>query len=95
VLWIRTQGFDDQKFKKIQLKFLLFTYLFLIKNCNLQLQEKPSALKREHPALKRMKFITFFVFVGHFCTPGSRLKSCIESGSATLAFDSECFCYAT
>ncbi len=31
-----------------------------------KLQEKPSALKREHPAL-------FFVsmFVGHFCPPGS------------------------
>jgi len=37
--------------KKIQLTILL--YLFLIKNCNFlmsKLQEKPSALKRNHPA---------------------------------------------
>ncbi len=51
--------------KKIQLKF--FSFLFLIKNFNLfilglhkrasKLQEKPSALKREHPALQKMTFI--------------------------------------
>jgi hypothetical protein len=28
-----------------------------------QLQEKPSALKREHPALQNMKFIYFFQFL--------------------------------
>jgi hypothetical protein len=40
---IQIQGFDDLK-------------LFLIKNCNLimsKLQEKPSAFKREHPALQK------------------------------------------
>ncbi len=26
-----------------------------------KLQEKPSALKREHPALQKMKFINFFL----------------------------------
>ncbi len=32
-----------------------------------KLQEKPSALKREHPELKKMKFINFFsTFVGLF-----------------------------
>jgi hypothetical protein len=46
------QGFDDQKLKKIQLPD------FLIKNLNLLIsrppfkeKEKPSAQKREHPAL--------------------------------------------
>jgi hypothetical protein len=36
---------------------------FFIKDCNLlmsKLQEKTSALKREHPALQKMKFIKFF-----------------------------------
>ncbi len=49
---------------------------FLIKNSNLPTprpplktskpQKKPSALKREHPALKNMKF---FLCVCHFCPP--------------------------
>jgi hypothetical protein len=33
----------------------------------LELEEKPSALKKEHPALHKMKF------VDHFCPPGSGL----------------------
>jgi hypothetical protein len=37
-----------------------------------KLQKKPSALKREHPALQNMKFLNFFpIFVVHFCPPGS------------------------
>jgi hypothetical protein len=33
-----------------------------------KLQEKPSALKRGHPALQKMKFFNFIsIFVGHFC----------------------------
>jgi hypothetical protein len=28
-----------------------------------KLQEKPSALKREHPALQNMKFLDFFLFL--------------------------------
>ncbi len=49
--------------------------LFFIKNYNLlifrpperrsKLQKKPSALKREHPALQYMKFLNFF----YFCRP--------------------------
>jgi hypothetical protein len=45
----------------------------LIKNCNLliprppkrppKLQEKPSALKKEHPVLKNMKILDFFLFL--------------------------------
>ncbi len=46
-------------------------YLLLMKNCNFlvprlptsKLLEKPSALKREHPALQKMKFINFFLFL--------------------------------
>jgi hypothetical protein len=55
------------KKKKIKLKFFSS---FLIKNCNLLIprphkrtskqQEKPSALKREHPALKKINLLTFF-----------------------------------
>jgi hypothetical protein len=46
----------------------------LIKNCNLliprppqrtpKLQEKPSALKREHLAVQKMKIVSFFLFFG-------------------------------
>jgi hypothetical protein len=57
-------GFRCQKSegKKIQMNFFFF-----IKNCNVlksKLPEKPSALKREHPAL-------FSMFVGKYCLPGS------------------------
>jgi hypothetical protein len=31
-----------------------------------KLQEKPSALKAEHPGLKQMKFINFFYVCGSF-----------------------------
>ena len=53
-----------------------FFFLFLIKNCNFliprppyrtsKLQEKPSALKREHQTLPKMKCINFFLFSGSF-----------------------------
>jgi hypothetical protein len=33
------------------------------------LQEKPSALKREHPALQKLKFINFFLFLWVIFTP--------------------------
>jgi hypothetical protein len=36
-----------------------------------KLQKKPSALKREHPALQNMKFLNFSTLVGHFCPPRS------------------------
>jgi hypothetical protein len=62
--WI--QCFDDQKRKKKKYSRTFFLFLFLIINCNLlmsNLQEKPSALKRKHPALQKMKFIfSTFVF---------------------------------
>jgi len=51
-----------------------------------KLLKKPSAVKREHPALKNMKFLIFSIFVGHFCPPGSGSGSMdlTESGSETL-----------
>ncbi len=58
---------------KIQLtkKIILFwskiaIYLSLAFLKDVQLQEKPSAVKREHPALQKIKFINFFYFVVHF-----------------------------
>jgi hypothetical protein len=54
---IRTQGFDDQKMKKKN-TVGIFLNLFLSKNYNLlmsKLQEKPSALKRAHPALQKQE----------------------------------------
>jgi hypothetical protein len=47
-------------------------YIFWIENCNLlilrpsrrthKLQEKSSAIKREHPALQNMKILYFFLY---------------------------------
>ncbi len=56
-----------------------------------KLQEKPLALKREHPALQKMKFIYFFYVCGSvadpypgfgaFLTPGSGMGKKSGSGS--------------
>jgi hypothetical protein len=50
-----------------------------------KLQEKPSALKREHPESSTSKdeiYEDFSIFVGYFCPPGSGSGSRdpIESG---------------
>ncbi len=49
--------------------------IFLIKYCNLLIQsklhEKPSALKREHPALQNMKFPFFLFLLVIFLDPDS------------------------
>jgi hypothetical protein len=61
---IRIQSFDDQKLKKKKIQPKIFFISFLIKNCNLlmsKLQENLSALKREHPELRKMKCINFFL----------------------------------
>jgi hypothetical protein len=57
---IRIQGFDDQilKKKKTAENYFFFSYQILQFTIP-KLQEKPSALKREHPALQKMKFIKF------------------------------------
>jgi hypothetical protein len=63
LIWIH--GVDDHKLKKknIAEKFL---NVFC---CNLlmsTLQEKPSALKKEHPTLQKMKSISFFYVCASF-----------------------------
>jgi hypothetical protein len=65
------QVVDDQKLKKKNAA-KIFQKSFLIKNCNLlmsKLQEKPSAPKREHPALQKIKFIIFFYVYGSIANP--------------------------
>ncbi len=63
---IRIQSFDDQKLEKnLQLKkmwYQKFQYLSLGLHKGGKLQEKPSALKREHSALQNIKFVNFFLF---------------------------------
>jgi hypothetical protein len=53
-----------------------------------KLQKKPSALKREHPALQNMEFLIFSTFLGHFFTPGSvagaLLHSVLPCGSVNV-----------
>jgi hypothetical protein len=39
-----------------------------------KLQEKPSALKREHPALQKMKILSFFSFFGSFLPSWIRIR---------------------
>ncbi len=55
-----------------------------------KLKEKPSALKREHPALQKMKFINFFYvcrsFFPSWIRSGHGSRDPIESGSTALAF---------
>jgi hypothetical protein len=92
---IQIQGFDDQKLKK-KYRRTFFVYLVLINTVIAiyfmsKLQKKPSALKREQPALHKMNFFFFFsTFVGHFCPPGSGsgsrdpIESGYGSGSTTL-----------
>ncbi len=64
-------------------------YGFVDKNCNLliprpplrtsKLQEKPSALKREHPALQKTKFINFlFLFLRLFLPSWIRIRIRIQ-----------------
>jgi hypothetical protein len=87
---IRIQGFKDRKLKKIYsgkiLNFLgskttIYLSLFSIKG-RPKLQKKPSALKKEHPALQSMIFLNFSIFVGHFYPPGCGSGTDLtESGS--------------
>jgi hypothetical protein len=58
--------------------------IFLIKNCNLvipkpqegthKVQEKPSALKKEHPALQNMKILYFFYICRSFLPSWFRIQ---------------------
>jgi hypothetical protein len=40
-----------------------------------KLQEKPSALKREHPVLKNMKNLDFFHFCGSYLSSWIRIRN--------------------
>jgi hypothetical protein len=89
--WIRIQsGSRVLMTKNWKRKYSwFFLNIFLIKNCNLlmsKLQEKPSALKREHRAHQEWNLLTFSTFVGHFCPPGSQQGSRdpIESRSSPV-----------
>jgi hypothetical protein len=76
----RSSGFDDQKLKKCTAKrFFYFyeNYNFVIPRPperTSKLQQKPSPLKREHPALQNMKFINFFYFCGSFLPSWIRIR---------------------
>ncbi len=54
--------------KKIQIFWSKIVYLFIPRPPwrTSKLQEKPSVLKREHPALQNMKFLNFFQFLWLF-----------------------------
>jgi hypothetical protein len=75
------QDFDDQKIKKIY--SWKFINNFLIKNLLIprppkrtsKLQEKPSTLKREHPALQNMKILyLLFIFCGSYLPSWIRIQ---------------------
>ncbi len=63
----RNQGFKDKKFQIWHLKKFIFLPIKNVNSCNpmkSKLQEKPSALKRKHPALqKTWHCFTFFLFL--------------------------------
>jgi hypothetical protein len=76
-IWI--QGFDDQKLEKFtavkeNLCFLLKICSFILERTS-KLQQEPSPLNREHPALQHIEFLDFFSYCGLFCPPGSRSGS--------------------
>ncbi len=70
---IRIQGFDRKKYswnKKFYLSLGLLIARPLYRTS--KLQEKPSALKRQHPTIQKTISLTFFyIFVGQFCPYGS------------------------
>ncbi len=75
---IRIQGFDDQKLKKEKYRYrteffkAFFDYKWQV--TYVQAQEKPSALKREHPELQTMKVINFFCVCGSFLPSWIRIR---------------------
>ncbi len=79
---LMTKNWKNLKLKKIKAE--IFFFMFWIKNCNFlilrplkrtpKLQEKPSALKRKHPAIQNMKFLYFFFFCGSFLPSWIRLS---------------------
>ncbi len=90
-------GFWWPKIEEEKKKLKIFL-IFVIKTCNLlisrplwrmsKLQENPSAIKREHPALQKWDLLTFSYFEGHFCPPGSGSGAPIEYGSIRATIES-------
>ncbi len=85
---IRIRSFDDQaKIEEINIAEISF----LIKNCSFlipRVKERPSYRRSSHPALIKIKFINFSIFVGYFC-PWIRIRNSdtdpgdtIDSGSS-------------
>ncbi len=81
---IQIQGFDDQKLKK---KAENIISLFLYQK--LQFTYPQASIKdvqatwkafspQKHPSLNKIKFINFFIFVGHFCPSGSGFGSVLR-----------------
>jgi hypothetical protein len=66
------------KLKKFDIFFYKKLQFYLSK-----LNKKPSALKREHPALKNMKLLNLFMFLRVILPPGSGSGSYSESGSGS------------
>ncbi len=77
-IWIRIQ-IRVQHFKRIRIRIFFIPYKFAkyvpgpLKMTS-KLQEKPSAHKREHPALQKMKFINFFPFCRSFLPSWIRFR---------------------
>jgi hypothetical protein len=79
--WI--QGFDESKIVK-NLKLKIFFYFFDQKlqltyplgpnKRTPKLLEKPSALKREHPAIQNMKLLHFFLYLWFFLPSWMRIR---------------------
>ncbi len=66
--------FTAEKCEIFLSKITIYLSLALHKWSQATVQEKPSALKREHTTLQNMKywnFLHFFYFCGKFCLPGS------------------------
>ncbi len=79
-VWIRIQGFYDQKTEEKNYTAEIFKNLILIKNCNLllsKLQKKPLALKREHI----QQIINFFLC---FCVIFALLDPDTDPGTPFL-----------
>jgi hypothetical protein len=79
-----------KNWKKIELNIFLLSKMTIYLSLGVlkrrhSYKEKPSALKREHLALQKIKFILLFsISVGHFCPPGSGSGCESGSGSTTL-----------
>jgi hypothetical protein len=77
---IRIQGFDDQKLKEKNTaeKLFIFFWSKITIYLSLGLHKGRLSDKRSLKSSKKMKFINFSFFVGHFCTSGSGLRIWIQ-----------------